>query len=310
MTSLLIKLPNWMGDILFSYDVLFSLSRQFDRLALCTSDPHQELFQIFPIPDAEVIAYASENWPNLDRETIRKIWDFQADETLILPNSFGSALIMKYAGASHLCGYDTEHRGLLMHRSIPAPRFRLHQTEYYLRLLKLFNAQPTKYPLKNAISRKNIALLHPGASKIQRAWPLDRFIEVGEKLRKKGMEVVFVSGEKISANGFEVLVRPSLSEFAELLRTCSLFLGNDSGPLHLAQQCGAPVVGIYGPGNPITTGPRSISPHRIVYHAFPCSPCRQKYFKECEPATNQKPFCIDTISVEEVWRACAELLNL
>jgi len=309
MSSLLVKLPNWMGDILFSYDLLYSLSSEFERIAVCTSINHRELFEIFPIPHTEVIAYPRENWPNLDRETIQKINDFGADETLILPNSFGSALIMRYAGASHLCGYATEHRSFLMHRSVPAPAFRIHQTEYYLRLLKLFDAGSSPYPLPNHREKVERVVMHPGASKIERAWPLERFLKLAEKFRADGIEVVFVSGEKIATNGFQAVVNPRLSEFGELLKTASLFIGNDSGPLHFAQQCGAPVVGIYGPGNPITTGPRNVSPHRVVYHAFPCSPCSQRYFKECEPSENQKPFCIETITVDEVWRACSELIQ-
>jgi ADP-heptose:LPS heptosyltransferase len=309
MSSLLVKLPNWMGDILFSYDLLYSLSSQFERIAVCTSINHRDLFEIFPVPHTEVIAYPRENWPNLDRETIQKISDFQADQTLILPNSFGSALIMRYAGASHLCGYDTEHRSFLMHRAIPAPPFRIHQTEYYLRLLTLFDAGCSSYPLKNHSTRIDRVVMHPGASKIERAWHLERFLKLAEQFREQGTEVVLVSGDRISSNGFRTLVNPPLSEFSELLKTASLFVGNDSGPLHFAQQCGTPVVGIYGPGNPITTGPRNVSPNRVVYRAFPCSPCSQRYFKECEPSENQKPFCIETITVEEVWHTCSKLMK-
>jgi heptosyltransferase II len=309
MSSLLVKLPNWMGDILFSYDLLYSLSVQFDRMAVCTSLNHRDLFEIFPIPNTEVIAYPPENWPNLDRDTMRRIYDFRAERTLILPNSFGSAIIMRYAGASHLCGYDTEHRSFLMQHSISPAPLRIHQTEYYLRLLRLFDFPREAYPLQNHLQRTSRVVIHPGASKMERAWPLARFTELANQLRGDGFEAVFVSGQKIPVNGFPSLVSPRLSEFAELLNGASLFVGNDSGPLHFAQQCGAPVVGIYGPGNPITTGPRSISPHRVVYHSFPCSPCSQRYFKECEPSENQKPFCIETITVEEVARACSELIG-
>lgn len=308
MSSLLVKLPNWMGDILFSYDLLFTLAREFDRMAVCTSTNNAELFEIFPLPNTEVIAYPPENWPNLDRETIKRITDYRANVTLVLPNSFGAALIMRYAGASHLYGYSTEHRSFLMERSIAAPPFRVHQTEYYLRLLQLFQSTPSSYLAPNHSVRTDRVVMHPGASKMERAWPLNRFLDLARRFREQGTDVVFVSGERINANGFEMMVRPRLAEFARLLKESALFIGNDSGPLHFAQQCGTPVVGIYGPGNPITTGPRKISPSRVVYHAFPCSPCSQRYFKECEPSPNQKPFCIESISVEEVWRISRELL--
>src|SRR5919106_3080406 len=100
MPALFVKLPNWMGDILFSYDLLYSLSHHFDRLGLCTSIQHSELFSIFPIPNAEVIAYPPESWPHWDAETIHKIENFRADAGLVLPNSIGSALALRWAGVA------------------------------------------------------------------------------------------------------------------------------------------------------------------------------------------------------------------
>lgn len=310
MKSILIKLPNWMGDILFSYDLLYTLSRSFDRVAVLTSSAHADLFKIFPIPQTVVIDYPPENWPNIDRDTILRIQEFRAEAGLLLPNSFGSALILKYAGISNLFGYDTEHRKLLLTRSLPKPVQRMHQTEYYLNLLRLFGLQPTSYPTDTGGKRQELVVLHPGASKLERAWNLERFWKIADELTKSGRDVLFITGEPIPTAGFPVWTKPSLSEFASVLRSCALFIGNDSGPLHLAQQCGAPIVGIYGPGDPLVTGPRSLSPSRTIYHAYPCSPCRQKFFQECNPAPSYKPYCIETISTREVLNAAVELLNI
>ncbi|MCI0604761.1 glycosyltransferase family 9 protein [bacterium] len=309
MPSLFVKLPNWMGDILFAYDLLFSLSCHFDRIGLCTSIQHSDLFSIFPVPNAEVIAYPAESWPHWDPETIQKIEHFQADGGLVLPNSIGSALALRWAGVSPLYGYDYEHRGFLLRKSLKPPTHRMHQSEYFLELLKLFDIAPARYPALPNCKRESLAILHPGASKKERAWHLDRFVEIGRKLKEEGLAVMFVSGEELHLNGFSLTIKPSLGEFAELLKRCALFIGNDSGPLHLAQQCGAPVIGIYGPGDPSITGLRSLSTGRVIYHSFPCSPCRQRFFVECEPSSNQKPFCIETITVEEVWKMVKTILK-
>src|SRR3990172_520231 len=101
-SSILVKLPNWMGDVLFSYDLLYTLSQSFDRLGLATSTDHAELFSIFPLPRVEVIAYPASSWPYCDRNTINKIRQFDADLGLLLPNSIGSALLLRYAGVSRL----------------------------------------------------------------------------------------------------------------------------------------------------------------------------------------------------------------
>ena len=65
MSTLIVKLPNWLGDILFSMDLLYSLGLRFTKLGLCTSDQHAPLFEIFPIPNSEIIQYKSESWPFL-----------------------------------------------------------------------------------------------------------------------------------------------------------------------------------------------------------------------------------------------------
>jgi len=298
-----------MGDILFSYDLLFSLSQHFDRLGLCVSTEHEELFSIFPIPKAQVIAYPPESWPHWDPETIRKIEDFRADLGLVLPNSIGSAMVLRWAGISPLYGYDHEHRRFLLARSLKAPVFRTHQTDYYLELLKLFGVPAQRYPVEGAAKREPLAIIHPGASKIERAWHLNRFVEIANNLRESGLDVAFVSGEKIVDFGFPVLVKPGLTEFANLLKRCTVFIGNDSGPLHLAQQCGAKVIGIYGPGDPKITGLRGVSQGETIFHFFPCSPCRQKFFTECAPSPNGKPFCIETITAGEVWKAVEKILK-
>ena len=307
--AILVKLPNWMGDILFSYDLLYTLSKQFDRVGILTSSQHADLFRIFPQPNTELITYPAEEWPYLSAATRRRIKEFNAQGCLLLPNSFGAALALRRAGISHLYGYRCEHRRWLLKKSIAAPTRRLHQRLYYLELLRLFDLQPLDYPGPEPSSREPMVILHPGASKPPRAWHLERFVKVAEAMREKGFEPIFVSGERVRVGPFRVIVRPPLQELCDLLRRCSLFIGNDSGPLHLAQQCGAPVVGIYGPGDPLITGPRPCSPSRVVYHGFPCSPCRQKFFKECSPAASGKPFCLETINPEEVLKAGIELIE-
>lgn len=298
-----------MGDILFSYDLLFTLSLKYDRLAICTSSAHKDLFRLFPIPRSRVIAYSSESWPNLDRETIKEIESFRPDLGLLLTNSIGSAFAFRLAGVSRLIGFSTEHRGLLLKKSAPPPTHRLHQRDYYLELLKILEIKNfVPYPVDVKEVKQKKVVIHPGASKKERAWPLERFQRVAEFLSGNGMEVQFVSGESLP--GIKALVNPSLEQFAELLRNCALFIGNDSGPLHLAQQCGASVLGIYGPGDPMITGPRPISPSRVVYHSYPCSPCRQRYFTECNPAPSNKPYCIETIGSAEVIKAASDLLGL
>jgi heptosyltransferase-2 len=88
----------------------------------------------------------------------------------------------------------------------------------------------------------------------------------------------------------------------------ALFLGNDSGVMHLAAAAGVPLAALFGPTSPVRFGPWGARTE-VVYSSFPCSPCRQKYFTECEPAPSGKPACIDCITVERVVETCVRLLS-
>jgi heptosyltransferase-2 len=92
-----------------------------------------------------------------------------------------------------------------------------------------------------------------------------------------------------------------------LLRKALLFVGNDSGVMHLAAAAGIPLVALFGPQSPVKFGPWS-KRARVIYTQFPCSPCRQKFFTECEPSPRQKPACIEAITVDEAFQECRGLL--
>jgi heptosyltransferase II len=103
---------------------------------------------------------------------------------------------------------------------------------------------------------------------------------------------------------------PRLRDAAALLERCRLFVGNDSGPMHLAAALGVPTLGLFGPGSPRSTAPRG-SPGSVATLGgdYPCSPCRQDFFRECPPAPTGKPFCLEEIDVERVLDAATGLLS-
>ncbi|MDQ1122616.1 glycosyltransferase family 9 protein [Microbacterium trichothecenolyticum] len=126
--------------------------------------------------------------------------------------------------------------------------------------------------------RAGLAVVHPGATDPRRRWPADRFVEVAVRLAADGMRVVVVGdgGDAAIADGiaaeagrragdavFSLAGRLSLSELAGVLATADVFVGNDSGPRHLAHAVGAPTVGIYWAGNLINGGPPTRARHRV-----------------------------------------------
>jgi len=91
----------------------------------------------------------------------------------------------------------------------------------------------------------------------------------------------------------------SLTQLGELYRHCDLYVGGDTGPMHVASLMGIPVVVIYGPTDPTENEP--IGNHIKVRKEVGCSPCHDYACKELS--------CIKTISADEVFRAAKGLIK-
>ena len=95
------------------------------------------------------------------------------------------------------------------------------------------------------------AVIHPKASAADKTWPAERFREVAARLNSE-LEPVFISGPAESLDEFDGYRRVTgapLSEIKSLLAGASLFIGNDSGPAHMAAAFGVPSVVLFGPSD-------------------------------------------------------------
>ncbi len=94
------------------------------------------------------------------------------------------------------------------------------------------------------------AVLHPAASAPDKTWPAANFLQLAEHLEKHlGIEPVFIAGPRESLAAFaqyQTLTGASLEQIKSLLSGAALFIGNDSGPAHMAAAFGLPVVVLFG----------------------------------------------------------------
>ncbi|HEY6185922.1 MAG TPA: glycosyltransferase family 9 protein [Terriglobales bacterium] len=114
------------------------------------------------------------------------------------------------------------------------------------------------------LSVGNFAILNPGAGWGAKQWPAERYGTVAAKLAEDGLQsfINFGPGEqdlaqqvKTTSHGAAQPISCSLTQLIALTRRAKLFIGGDTGPLHLAAALNIPVVGIYGPTNPLRNGP-------------------------------------------------------
>ena len=101
-------------------------------------------------------------------------------------------------------------------------------------------------------------VMHPFAATAEKTWPSERFVEVAGRLRNDGLEPMIVAGpadDTSSFSNFQVIRNPPLSALKSLMSGADLFIGNDSGPAHVAAAFGIPVVVLFGPSDPVTWAP-------------------------------------------------------
>ena len=124
------------------------------------------------------------------------------------------------------------------------------------------------------------AALHPFASKENRCVPMPVWREVARRLGERDLTVLWVGSREelgaLRATGNEHSWRfmdrdgdGTLADTAAALSTATIFVGHDSGPLHVAGAFGVPVVGIFAPGEPLRTFPQGVGPSRMLARPSP-----------------------------------------
>lgn len=139
----------------------------------------------------------------------------------------------------------------------------VHTAEHLASAMFWLGVPRTEIPRARLIAGKEpaylpYAVLHPFASAPPKAWPLQRFVEVAERLQSAGLEPMILAGPADDASAFaqfQVFRNAPLADVKNLMSGASLFIGNDSGPAHIAAAFGVPVVVLFGPSNPVTWAP-------------------------------------------------------
>jgi ADP-heptose:LPS heptosyltransferase len=143
-------------------------------------------------------------------------------------------------------------------------------------------------------------------------WPQAKFAELGDLLASRlGARIILTGGRADLALVEEIaslmLARPvvlagktNLKEFCCLMKQVDLMVTCDSGPMHIAAAMRTPTVALFGPTNPLRTGPYGIG-HRVLQQRMDCIPC----FKRSCPENR----CLREIPAEKVFCTAEEVLK-
>lgn len=115
--------------------------------------------------------------------------------------------------------------------------------------------------------QRPLIAIHPGSPIALKRWLPERYAELADWLiARKRAQILFVGVEdeipivteiqaRMRGESINIAGKTTLTQLASILHTCNVFIGNDSGPMHLAAAVGTQTIGLYGPGDPTRFGP-------------------------------------------------------
>jgi len=236
------------------------------------------------------------------------------DVALLLQNAFDAAWLAWRAGIPQRIGYARDGRSVLLTKAVPVPKrgeIPEHEQFYYLELLRRagwvdsLNGESSislKLPSQSKLRAGECLLAagsRPKALRVAigagasygsaKCWPPERFAAVADRLIEEFDADVVLFGtpaEKAVSSAIAAAMhrRPidltgttAIADLPALLSQCQLFLGNDSGAMHVAAAVGLPVVAVFGPTDPYGTAP--VTPRCTIVQEKPyCSPC---FLRKC-----------------------------
>ena len=149
-----------------------------------------------------------------------------------------------------------------------------------------------------ATRRHGEVLLHSGAGQPIRVWPLERYQHLAARLRAAQQRVIIACDPDqrdwwLRAGETQVATPHTVSELLGLIDRAGVFIGNDSGPGHLAAFCGVPTFSLFGPQLPEWFAP--MHPGSVYLEGKPCP------YKPCSDYCRfPTPFCLWNLGEEEV----------
>lgn len=228
-------------------------------------------------------------------------------------------------------GFDKEMNHLFSNRRVSLPVPKLSRVLRNLELawalcgreetpdVRIEPSQKDRAAVDRIVKKKSTGdrpriILHPGTSPktAYKRWDTRKFAAAADLIvSRHGGEVIVTGGPGEEAVVSETVGcmkhRPviideplSLLELAGLYETADLYIGGDTGPMHIASFVGTPVVAVFGPTDPIENEPYTGTPFRMVRVPSSCSPCREKSCRRTD--------CFDGVTPEMVARAAGELL--
>jgi predicted lipopolysaccharide heptosyltransferase III len=331
---LIIKL-RYLGDVLLSTPVLAALRTAFPqaRLSMLVNPGTEAMLAENPHLD-EVLIVERGRSPLRQLRFVAALRRRRFDLVVDLTDGDRAAIVSRLTGAAVRVGFNRgdRWRGRLYTHLVPMRQQPVSMVRQHLMALETLGIPVAPSPpvlnvraadesaALDALAAAEIApaerfvAVHPGARWWFKSWPADRFAGLIDYIQGKlGLKVVLLGGDQehgiatailghVEIGCRSLVGRLTLLELAALLRRAALFIGNDSGPMHIAAAMGTPVIGLFGPSDPRMWGPAGQN-HVVFYKGIDCRPC---FPGGCLQGENN---CMRLIALDEVIPAVERILE-
>lgn len=332
-----------IGDVLLTTPAIEAVRRKFlsAHIAVMIRPYAKDIVDGNPYIDEIIICdkYGKHKSIVASYAFARKLKSKNFDVAVIFHPTNRAHTITYLAAIPRRIGYDRNLPFLLTDRIHHDKQLgKVHEVDYAMQMLKPLGITaveekrlyiPIKAQSENAINslfvvegidtNDKIVIFHPGASCDSKTWPANRFVQVADRIiRDFKAKVIIVGGENekdiTCANTMKNLMlnhavslagKLSISELISCLKRGTLFISNDSGPVHIACAVGTPTVVIFGRSLP------GLSPRRwrptgkksaVLHKDVGCG-------NNCLAHNCQKGFeCLNAVTTDEVYEAATKLL--
>jgi lipopolysaccharide heptosyltransferase I len=326
--KILVIKPSSLGDVVHSLPFLSALRESFPRAEIhwVIAKGLEDILTGHPMIN-KVWVINKDMWKKLShiRSSLHELRVFRKglreeryDIVVDLQGLLRSGIIALSTGSSLRVGFQEAREGsrLFYTHRIKGGKD-VHAVDRYLKIAAFLgcSVDDVCFPLplyarsslinSYSLLSNNYAVIAPGARWKTKRWPPEKFGElasllpfnavvVGSKgdLDYSNKVVVLSKGKALSLTG-----KTSLKELIEVIRGARFFVSNDSGPMHIAAALGIPVFAIFGPTNPVRTGPYGRG-HTVIRGDVSCAPC---YRRTCDNLR-----CMEKLPVEKVLEAIKE----
>jgi len=298
-----------MGDLVLATPFLRAASEQFE-LTLLAKPVAREL-QPRLWPGVEVMPFSFPwtafkekynlmRWPWRELASLtRQLRSRRFDVAVSARWDPRDHVLLRLTGAGRRVGFPRRPSGLFLTERLSLPGPGAHRYDNWRVLGRQMGIElPTRDQMVPSAQESETILIHTGAAQPIRVWPLERYQMLAAQLRQDHYSVQIACDPAQRqwwiSQGENIRVPASLSELMALIDGAGLFVGNDSGPGHLAAIMGAPTFTIFGNNLPSLFAPLHPGAEWIEGAPCPYKPC----FDSCRFST---PECILSTNASDVW---------